>query len=437
MRVPAVPEVVELGIVDEPPVDEGIGQFRGEGYVVRGSFFVEDVRAAKADDDPREAVLDRVIVAKALDGEALEPEGKVISEKPEGFSERDDLAAEGDELGIPEALFLDTASPCLELGLIGREFRRIGKESLRFGKKLPFARESVGERGFQRCLCFWCHTDIEYTRYTVKILIVSDIHANLDAFQAVLAQERGAYEGFLCLGDTTGYGCDPAECVALVRAAAHEAALSLVLTGNHDAVLSGRVDSSWFNASALRSVGFTRMRLGSEALDWLAALPASGDVLIPSGNGKGEPILAAIAAHGSADEPLTGYLWGGEETVETYAAMASRAVPLCLVGHTHVASVFSYGGYGAVSPRGVLSVGGSPVIVNPGSVGFPREFGLFADVIDESGGSSPEIPEPEPLSIERYPAYYALWDTEARAVSFRDARYDRGPFDRRLAAAGL
>ena len=292
----------------------------------------------------------------------------------------------------------------------------------------------------------------------MKILIVSDIHANLDAFEAVLAAERGAYEGFICLGDTTGYGCDPAECVDLVRAAARKASLSVVLAGNHDAVLSGRVDASWFNASALKTVGFTRMRLGSEALDWLAALPSSADVLITAGNGSGEPTLAAIAAHGSADQPLTGYLWGGEETVETYAAMASRAVPLCLVGHTHVASVFSYGGFGAVSPRGILTVGGgAPVIVNPGSVGFPREFGLFADVIGEGEGSSgsgdgvvgaeaaavdavdasPEALEPEPLSIERYPAYYALWDTEARALSFRDARYDRGPFDRRLAAAGL
>jgi predicted phosphodiesterase len=270
----------------------------------------------------------------------------------------------------------------------------------------------------------------------VKILIVSDIHANLDAYEAVLAAERGAYEGFVCLGDTTGYGCDPAECVDLVRAAAGEAVLSIVLAGNHDAVLSGRVDASWFNASALKSVGFTRMRLGSAALDWLAALPASADVLITAGNGSGEPTLAAIAAHGSADQPLTGYLWGGEETVETYAAMASRAVPLCLVGHTHVASVFSYGGFGAVSPRGVLTVGGgAPVIANPGSVGFPREFGLFADIIGEGEGA--RAPEPEPLSIERYPAYYALWDTEARTVSFRDARYDRGPFDRRLAAAGL
>jgi predicted phosphodiesterase len=288
----------------------------------------------------------------------------------------------------------------------------------------------------------------------VKIVVVSDIHANLDAFRAVLDAERG-FDGFLCLGDLTGYGTEPVECLELARSVARKAAWSLVLAGNHDAVLTGKLAESWFNRAVLPSIAYTRARLSLRDLDWLASLPFAADVILPrapdpsSGRKPLFPFLrkgavAAIAAHGDPAEPLTGYLWGGEETADAYGAMEKRGVGLCFVGHSHEASAFSRGGFGVVSPAGVLSVAeNEPAIVNPGSVGFPRDFGLLARITSDEAsgaGSSPStdgLPDGEPLSLERFPAYYALWDADAGTVSFRNARYDRSAFERRVTAAGL
>ena len=285
-------------------------------------------------------------------------------------------------------------------------------------------------------------------------MVVSDIHANLDAFKAVLDAERG-FDGFLCLGDLVGYGTEPLECLELARSVARKAAWSLVLAGNHDAVLTGKLAESWFNRAVLPSIAYTRERLSIRDLDWLASLPSSADVVLPrapdasAGRTPFLPFfrkgsLAAIAAHGDPSEPLTGYLWGGDETAGAYGAMEKRGIGLCFVGHSHEASAFSRGGFGVVSPSGVLSVAeNEPVIVNPGSVGFPRDFGLLARIAaDASPGavSSPatgDFPDGEPLSLGRYPAYYALWDTDAGTVSFRNARYDRSAFERRLSSAGI
>lgn len=288
----------------------------------------------------------------------------------------------------------------------------------------------------------------------MKIVVVSDIHANLEAFRAVLDAERG-FDGFLCLGDITGYGTEPAECVELARSVARKAAWSLVLAGNHDAVLTGKLSESWFNGAVLPSIAYTRSRLSMHELDWLASLPSSADVILPRASEMGAPArrlplphlfrkgsLAAIAAHGDPAAPLTGYLWGGTETASAYAAMERRGVGLCFVGHSHESSAFSRGGLGSVSAGGVLSIGeNEPVIVNPGSVGFPRDFGLLARVVgDPSSISSPGtdgLLEPEPLSLERYPAYYAVWDSETGTVTFRNARYDRSDFERRVTVAGI
>ena len=294
----------------------------------------------------------------------------------------------------------------------------------------------------------------------MKVVVVSDIHANLDAFKAVLDAERG-FDGFLCLGDLTGYGTEPLECLELARSLSRRAAWSLVLAGNHDAVLAGKLPESWFNRAVLPSIAYTRARLSIRDIDWLASLPSAADVILPRGGSAPDAsarrrallsffdkgTLAAIAAHGDPAEPLTGYLWGGEETAGAYGAMARRGVGLCFVGHSHEASAFSRGGFGVVSPSGVLSVAdNAPAIVNPGSVGFPRDFGLLARIASDASdaspgaGSSPApngLPDAEPLSLERYPAYYALWDTDAGTVSFRNARYDRTAFERRLTAAGL
>jgi predicted phosphodiesterase len=246
----------------------------------------------------------------------------------------------------------------------------------------------------------------------MKILVVSDIHANLDAFEAVLADAARGCGGFACLGDTTGYGPDSEACVRAVREACTAFARSVALSGNHDAAIFGRIPVGWFNERARESVERVKTSLSPGALEWLSSLPPS--------TAWSE---AVYLSHGSPVEPLTGYLWGGMETMVALSWLEERGSSLCLVGHTHCAAFYS--GVRSADPRDrvrspapgeTVSFARGPVIVNPGSVGFPREF----------GGDRNSI------SVTSYPAYFAVLDDEAMTVEYREVRYDRRPVERRL-----
>lgn len=247
----------------------------------------------------------------------------------------------------------------------------------------------------------------------MKILVVSDIHANLDAIEAVFDAEAGRCAGLFCLGDITGYGPDPEECVRAIRRAEATFDPYLVLSGNHDAAISDKIPSEWFNKGAQFSVAYAKKTLSSEAKEWLDSLPPTRDYS-----------KATYLSHGSPVEPLTGYLWGGMETVLALSWLADRDATLCFCGHTHEASVFS-GWTGErpsdrvrqPSPGTVVSVSHGPIIVNPGSTGFPRAF---------NGARTADMPgDSLPISEMSFPAYYAVWDTEEKTVTFRDVRYDR------------
>jgi predicted phosphodiesterase len=248
----------------------------------------------------------------------------------------------------------------------------------------------------------------------MKILVVSDIHANLDALDAVLSRADFSYGAFMCLGDITGYGPDPEACVRRIREVSSSFDTSRTLSGNHDAALSGLLSPGWFNKSAQHSIDRTKNALSVTSRDWLSSLPSSAHWSD-----------SVYLSHGSPVEPLTGYLWGGMETMVALSWLSERGATLCFVGHTHAASVFS----GARSadpgsrilspaPGETVSVAAGPVIVNPGSVGFPRAF---------NGGR-------ESVSIESYPAYFAVFDDEALTVEFHEVRYDRRGVEKRIAA---
>jgi predicted phosphodiesterase len=247
----------------------------------------------------------------------------------------------------------------------------------------------------------------------MKILVVSDIHANLDALDAVLSREASSCGAFMCLGDITGYGPDPEACVHRIREVDSSFNKSRTLSGNHDAALVGLISSGWFNKSARLSIERTKNALSAQSLDWLFSLPSSA-----------RWSDSVYLSHGSPVEPLTGYLWGGMETMVALSWLSGRGSTLCFVGHTHAASVFS--GARSVDPRSrtiapapgeTASVAAGPVIVNPGSVGFPRAF---------NG-------DRESVSIESYPAYFAVFDDEAMTVEFKEVRYDRRAVEERIA----
>ena len=125
----------------------------------------------------------------------------------------------------------------------------------------------------------------------MRILIISDIHANLTAFQAVV-QDAGKVDAVWCLGDLVGYGPDPNECISLLRTLPE----LTCLVGNHDAAALGDIDLAAFNRDASLSSQWTRTALSSENLAFLGKLP---DKLV---------IEQVTLAHGSPRNPVWEYL---------------------------------------------------------------------------------------------------------------------------------
>lgn len=193
----------------------------------------------------------------------------------------------------------------------------------------------------------------------MKYAIVSDLHANESAFRHVLEDARlcGATE-IVCLGDVVGYGPLPAETVALARQNCR-----VVLAGNHDDAVSGRADAADFVDLAGDAVQRHREALGSDDLAWLKTLPYTAKL-------EG----GAIAAHGDlVDPPKFYYVDDDEGAVQNFNAADSQLV---FVGHTHVPCVYLTGHSGTVyriDPQDFTLEPGKRYIVNPGSVGYPRE----------------------------------------------------------------
>lgn len=125
----------------------------------------------------------------------------------------------------------------------------------------------------------------------MRILIISDIHANLAAFEAVLADAKNQWDYVWCLGDVVGYGPDPNECCDLLKTLPH-----LCLAGNHDWAALGRLDIRTFNADARKAVTWTQETLKPENVAYLDALPTTF-VLGPY-----------TLAHGSPREPVWEYI---------------------------------------------------------------------------------------------------------------------------------
>ncbi len=239
----------------------------------------------------------------------------------------------------------------------------------------------------------------------MKYLVLSDVHGNLPALEAVLAEALPSVGSVLCLGDTVGYGPEPSACVSRLRGLPERGWPFACVAGNHDAAATGLLPTDWFNSVARFAIGFTRKMLSSDEAAWLASLPLTLD--LPGG---------AFATHGSPLEPLTGYLFGGFETLAALEDLERKGKRLCFVGHTHVPAHFTKesGQDGLRTPAGTRwRPGKGPGIVNPGGVGFPRS----------------RLEREDPAY---YPAEYAVWDDDSMEVEFRECRYDRRPLEERL-----
>lgn len=231
----------------------------------------------------------------------------------------------------------------------------------------------------------------------MRVLVISDIHANLTAFQAVLNDAKGAWDFVWCLGDVVGYGPDPNECVDLLRSLPH-----LCLAGNHDWAALGRLDIRTFNADARKAVTWTTETLREDNLDYLAALPTTF-------------VLGSYTlVHGSPREPVWEYIL---DPLIATLNFPHFETPYCLVGHTHTPVVFEM-----VSDRGDTEayppaykrgrrLNGQRQIINPGSVGQPRD-------------SNPQ-------------ASYGLLDVENAIFEHRRVAYDISDVQKRMAAVDL
>jgi predicted phosphodiesterase len=190
----------------------------------------------------------------------------------------------------------------------------------------------------------------------MRIAVLSDIHGNLPALEAVLAALK-PYDAIWELGDIVGYGPQPDEVVALLAA---EGATGV--RGNHDSAAIGLLDTDAFNDDARTAVEWTAERISPTTRDWLAALPVRV---------KNEPFTLV---HGSPRDPTWEYVYS--------AGVAKANMPLfvtsyCLVGHTHVPLVFRQRGSKvegvSVKAGTSLALGAERLVINPGSVGQPRD----------------------------------------------------------------
>lgn len=191
----------------------------------------------------------------------------------------------------------------------------------------------------------------------MRIAVLSDIHSNLAALEAV-RDDMSTVDEVWVLGDIVGYGPQPIEVIRTLQAMGARSVL-----GNHDGAAIGTVDPSDFNPDAARAIAWTAEAIDDNARAYLASLPevrCDGDL---------------TAVHGSPRDPIWEYITSPEIAAPNFEAFKT---PICLFGHTHVPIVFRLesGGDVEIVPANV----GEPValdarrcLVNPGSVGQPRD----------------------------------------------------------------
>lgn len=217
----------------------------------------------------------------------------------------------------------------------------------------------------------------------MKLALVSDLHANLEALEAVLADLDRASPGaqLACAGDVVGYGPDPEACIARLKERG-----ALCVMGNHEEMVLGRRDFSRCGYAGIVAAMWTRSRLSAPARAYLERLPSSL-----------EASSGVIVCHGDLSSADT-YVSTPERAARALAELRERhpSADVLVCGHTHHAALFRHEG---------------ALLINPGAVGQAR-----------SGA---------PL------ARYALLDTGARRVSFREVAYDYRATLRKLRAAKL
>lgn len=232
----------------------------------------------------------------------------------------------------------------------------------------------------------------------MRFSFISDIHANMQAWNAVLEDIRGQnIKHITNLGDVVGYGPNPKEVLDSVR---DHAEVSVI--GNHDAVCAGRMDASVFNDLARAAIEWTRNQLDDEDCLFFKEMAEKAR---PEGAGF-------LATHAEVVAPLDfGYILTEEHAKKNFAACEDR---LIFIGHTHRPGIFVMDEAGDIiieSPESVVCDPSKRYIVNPGSVGDPRSEDIVAS--------------------------YCIYDTDTREIDFRRVAFDTDAYRQVIDASSL
>ena len=232
----------------------------------------------------------------------------------------------------------------------------------------------------------------------MRYLILSDVHGNLEALEAVLAAGRG-WSKVLVLGDLVGYGADPNAVVERVRALP----IAAMVRGNHDKVATGLAAVDSFNPVARHAINWTMRVLTPGSRAWLTALPEGPTPL----NDQVE------ICHGAPhDEDF--YVF---DELDAQRASAGLSRQVCLFGHTHVACVFRIGN-------------GPPQARIPGDDAYAFEYGTVEKALVNCGAvGQPRDGDPR--------AAYGILDTSTRTVTLMRIAYDIQLAQSKILAAGL
>lgn len=234
----------------------------------------------------------------------------------------------------------------------------------------------------------------------MRSLIISDIHANGEALDAVIEDARGRYDQAVCLGDLVGYGASPGKVIDWVKANTHA-----VVRGNHDKAVAGLDPMEDFNLLARLAVRWTQEQLTPGQMEYLRTLPEG-------------PLMHddVELAHGSPEDEDE-YLLNAIDVEYVTPAMQRR---VCFIGHTHMQGGFTFEKGRperlvkpkASAPEAVLHLRPDVYyLLNPGSVGQPRDA------------------DPR--------AAYAIYDSGERTVTYRRVSYAIGEAQRNIVKAGL
>jgi diadenosine tetraphosphatase ApaH/serine/threonine PP2A family protein phosphatase len=234
---------------------------------------------------------------------------------------------------------------------------------------------------------------------TMRAAIVSDVHSNLAALEAVLAhaESLNALDQIWALGDLVGYGPQPSECLAMLRQYDFRS-----VAGNHDLAVAGAIDTSDFNPAAATANHWNADRIGDDEREYLRTLP------------QNLTIDGISLVHGSLRDPVWEYMYSIDAAVAQFANMETR---FSLVGHTHVPLVFEEAlngqdpDYRQIDDGETIELGDRRLILNPGGVGQPRDG--------------------DPRSA------YAVYDSDARTLAFYRVPYDIERTQALMAEAGL